>query len=49
MRGLRLPESMREELARPHGKLYRGKGERLLLEVEEIPEGKMLFALSEIW
>lgn len=48
MRGLRLPENMREELARPHGKLYRGKGERLLLEVEEIPEAKPFCTVGDL-
>uniref|UniRef100_A0A7C3R976 GTP-dependent dephospho-CoA kinase n=1 Tax=Archaeoglobus fulgidus TaxID=2234 RepID=A0A7C3R976_ARCFL len=48
MRGIRLPESMREEFAKPHGRLYRGKGESLLLEVKEISEAKLFCTVGDL-
>ncbi|WP_202319418.1 GTP-dependent dephospho-CoA kinase family protein [Archaeoglobus neptunius] len=48
LRGLRLPENMREEFAKPHGKLYRGSGERLILEVEEIGDCRLLCCVGDL-
>lgn len=48
MKGFRLPESMRGELAKPHGRLYRGEGEKLLLEVEEIPEAELFCTVGDL-
>jgi len=46
--GLRLPERLRPELAKPHGKLYRGKGDELLLKVEEIRDCKILCCVGDL-
>ncbi len=46
--GFRLPESLREELAKPHGRLYRGKGEELLREVEEVRECNLLCCVGDL-
>lgn len=48
MRGLRLPESLRGEFSKPHGRLYRGKGAKLILEVEEISECKILCTVGDM-
>lgn len=46
--GFRLPEKMREELAKPHGRLYRGHGDQLLLEVEEVKDCKLLCCVGDL-
>lgn len=36
MQGLRLPEELRGYLAKPHGRLYRGKGIETVKKIEEL-------------
>ncbi len=44
----RLPDSLREELAKPHGKLYRGSGKELLREVEEIKDCRLFCCVGDL-
>ncbi|WP_456468280.1 GTP-dependent dephospho-CoA kinase family protein [Archaeoglobus sp.] len=48
LKGLRLPEEMRSELAKPHGKLYRGQGDVLLLDVEEVKSCSLLCCVGDL-
>ncbi len=48
LKGLRLPDEMREELAKPHGRLYRGQGDELLLKVEEVKDCKLLCCVGDL-
>lgn len=43
---LRLPENLRSELSKPHGKLYRN-GERVLERIEEIKHSKILAVVGD--
>jgi uncharacterized protein (UPF0218 family) len=48
MKGLKLPESMRAELAKPHGRLYIGKGSGLILEVEEVRKSELVCFVGDL-
>ena len=48
LKGLRLPEEMRSELAKPHGKLYRGQGDELLLDVGEVKSCSLLCCVGDL-
>jgi hypothetical protein len=46
--GLKLPESLREFLARPHGKLYRGEGLETIQKIEELEKHKPLVCVGDL-
>ncbi len=48
MKGLKLPESLRDFLAKPHGKLYRGKGIDTIQKIEELGEHKPLVCVGDL-
>jgi len=47
-RGLKLPESLRGFLAKPHGRLYRGKGLDTILKIEELGKHKPLICVGDL-
>ncbi len=46
--GFRLPDSLRGELAKPHGKLYRGSGTKLLEEIEEVKSCRLFCCVGDL-
>ncbi len=47
-KGLKLPESLREFLAKPHGKLYRGKGLETIEKIREIRRYSPLVCVGDL-
>lgn len=45
---LKLPENLRAELAKPHGKLYRGSGVELLKKIDEAKECTILSCVGDL-
>ncbi|MBO8181770.1 MAG: DUF359 domain-containing protein [Archaeoglobus sp.] len=47
-RGLKLPESLRAFLAKPHGRLYRGKGLETIQKIEELGKHTPLVCVGDM-
>jgi|Deesub1362A_J573_1020465.scaffolds.fasta_scaffold00235_59 hypothetical protein len=48
LKGLKLPESLREFLAKPHGKLYRGKGLETIEKIQELGKYSPLVCVGDL-
>ncbi len=48
MKGLKLPENLREFLAKPHGKLYRGKGLETIKKIRELETHSPLVCVGDL-
>ncbi len=48
MKGLKLPESLREFLAKPHGRLYRGKGLETIEKIQELKRYSPLVCVGDL-
>jgi hypothetical protein len=45
---LRLPDEMRNELAKPHGRLYKGRGEEVFRRISEAKECRVLACVGDL-
>ncbi|AGK60121.1 Uncharacterized protein conserved in archaea [Archaeoglobus sulfaticallidus PM70-1] len=48
VKGLKLPDSLRDYLAKPHGRLYTGKGEDTVEKIEELGKYSPLICVGDL-